>query len=226
VSSDFQLFPIIELRDGAPLKRLEGTNGSALETALAFEERGADGIGIVDIDAEVSGRSRSRVVLSALANEVKIPIAAVGGVVDRYSAEAMFDTGVGAVVTSPSAANEAGLIEWLSLRFPGRVSVGLDAEAHNPMEVIEHLRSTMVASYSISASSPLDAEALVVRVLSATDVPVFAPESNTGMPGIRRLAGLAVAGHRRLAGLKLGRIAYSSDFSFSETSQLCQSERL
>jgi phosphoribosylformimino-5-aminoimidazole carboxamide ribotide isomerase len=116
-----ELYPAIDLRDGAVVRLLQGdydqqtTYGDdPVAVAASFAEQGAPWIHVVDLDAARSGSPRNRSVVAA-------------------NAEALAEAGVARVVMGSAAVREPGLVADASALVP--VAVGLD---HRDGELAVH----------------------------------------------------------------------------------------
>jgi phosphoribosylformimino-5-aminoimidazole carboxamide ribotide isomerase len=137
-----ELYPAIDLRDGAVVRLLQGdydqqtTYGDdPVAVAASFAEQGAPWIHVVDLDAARSGSPRNRSVVAAIAKAVagQARVQTGGGVRTVADAEALAEAGVARVVMGSAAVREPGLVADASALVP--VAVGLD---HRDGELAVH----------------------------------------------------------------------------------------
>ncbi len=137
-----ELYPAIDLRDGAVVRLLQGdydqqtTYGDdPVAVAASFAEQGATWIHVVDLDAARSGSPRNRSVVAAIAKAVagQARVQTGGGVRTVADAEALAEAGVARVVMGSAAVREPGLVTDASALVP--VAVGLD---HRDGELAVH----------------------------------------------------------------------------------------
>jgi phosphoribosylformimino-5-aminoimidazole carboxamide ribotide isomerase len=137
-----ELYPAIDLRDGAVVRLLQGdydqqtTYGDdPVAVAASFAEQGATWIHVVDLDAARSGSPRNRSVVAAIAKAVagQARVQTGGGVRTVADAEALAEAGVARVVMGSAAVREPGLVADASALVP--VAVGLD---HRDGELAVH----------------------------------------------------------------------------------------
>lgn len=131
-----ELYPAIDLRDGAVVRLLQGdydrqtTYGDdPVAMAVSFAEQGATWIHVVDLDAARSGSPRNRAVVAAIARAVQggARVQTGGGVRTVDDAEALAEAGVARVVMGSAAVRTPSLVADASALVP--VAVGLDHRA-------------------------------------------------------------------------------------------------
>jgi phosphoribosylformimino-5-aminoimidazole carboxamide ribotide isomerase len=128
-----ELYPAIDLRDGAVVRLLQGdydrqtTYGDdPVAVAVSFAEQGATWIHVVDLDAARSGSPRNRGVVAAIAKAVagQARVQTGGGVRTADDAEALALAGVARVVMGSAAVRSPELVADASAVVS--VAVGLD----------------------------------------------------------------------------------------------------
>ncbi len=240
-----KLFPAIDLREGRVVRLYKGDFGNEthygddpVSVAQAFERSGAPWIHVVDLDAARTGRARNRVVVGAIASAVEVPVQTGGGVRDRESAEALLDIGVARIVLGTAAIEDPGLVEWLALKYPGRIAVGIDARAGKVavhgwetggdttvIDLVERFSGSGVAAFivtDIERDGTLEGPdvAGLARVLAVTDADVIASGGVGSLEDLESLAVLSVGG-KRLAGVIAGKAIYERKFSVAEAVVAC-----
>ncbi len=235
----FSLYPAIDLRDGGCVRLIQGDydrevkyEADPVEVALAFQEKGASWIHVVDLDAARSGTSENLSTIAAIAKAVRIPVQSGGGVRSIDAAKALFGSGVCRCVVGTAAVENCSLVEEIT-GLGHRVAVGLD------------VRGEMVATQGWKQDSGLSiyellpkyenagAEALVVtqinrdgmgtgpdidglrRVLKATSLELVASGGVGALEHITQLAKLRLGG-RGLAGVIVGKAIHDGVIDVSD----------
>jgi phosphoribosylformimino-5-aminoimidazole carboxamide ribotide isomerase len=235
----FSLYPAIDLRDGGCVRLIQGDydreikyEADPVEVALAFQEKGASWIHVVDLDAARSGTSENLSTIAAIAKAVRIPVQSGGGVRSIDAAKALFASGVSRCVVGTAAVENPSLVEDIT-GLGHRVAVGLD------------VRGEMVATQGWEQDSGLSiyellpkyenagAEALVVtqinrdgmgtgpdidglrRVLKATSLELVASGGVGALEHITQLAKLRL-GSRGLAGVIVGKAIHDGVIDVSD----------
>jgi phosphoribosylformimino-5-aminoimidazole carboxamide ribotide isomerase len=209
-----------------------------IAVAQRFEAAGASWIHVVDLDAARSGTASNHDVVIAICKRVACRVQSGGGVRDDRAAEVLLDGGVDRVVVGTAAVERPGLVDELTLRYPGRVAVGLDARGR---DVATHGWTTATGADLVDLARRFDRPgvgALVVTeigrdgmlqgpdldqlaaVLAAVRVPVIASGGIADAHDIRALAMLEVGG-RHLAGAITGRALYEGRFTVEEGIAAC-----
>jgi phosphoribosylformimino-5-aminoimidazole carboxamide ribotide isomerase len=150
-----ELFPAIDLHDGAAVRLVQGdfgrvrAYGDPLALARSYVAGGTGWIHVVDLDAARTGEPVNRDVVLAIAAAVDVRVQAGGGVRGTADAAALLDHGVHRVVLGTAALETPELVESLAGQYPGRVAVGLDhrgAGAELAVRGWEHPSGTTLAA--------------------------------------------------------------------------------
>ncbi|MBR5110291.1 MAG: 1-(5-phosphoribosyl)-5-[Clostridia bacterium] len=128
------IFPAIDLRDGRVVRLVEGDydrmtvyGSDPISVAKAYQEKGAEYLHVVDLDAALDGRQKNLEVIGKLAAESGLKLEVGGGVRDEASARHYLDAGVARVILGSAAIERPGFMEDLAKRYPGQVAAGVDA---------------------------------------------------------------------------------------------------
>ena len=130
------ILPAIDLHDGQVVQLRQGKleektvySGNALAIAKRWEEEGANGLHIVDLNAAFTGETRNIEIIKRLVHSLNIPVEVGGGIRSVEIATTFIDAGVTRVVLGTQAVESPDLLEKLVKQFGGdRVAVSVDAK--------------------------------------------------------------------------------------------------
>jgi phosphoribosylformimino-5-aminoimidazole carboxamide ribotide isomerase len=130
-----QLFPAIDLRDGAAVRLTQGDferqnhYGDPIDLARSYIDAGARWIHVVDLDAARTGVPHQRDVIAEIAAGARtagVRVQCGGGIRIEADVEALLAIGVNRVVMGTAALETPELVVRCARRWPGEVAVGLD----------------------------------------------------------------------------------------------------
>lgn len=101
--------------------------GAPASTARAHNAQGADELIVLDIDAGREGRGPDLAALSAVGNEIQIPMTAGGAIADLESARAVMAAGADKICVTTTALDRPELLTELAEHF-GRQAVVLGVD--------------------------------------------------------------------------------------------------
>jgi phosphoribosylformimino-5-aminoimidazole carboxamide ribotide isomerase len=244
-----ELFPAIDLHDGAAVRLVQGdfgrvrAYGDPVELAHTYAAGGASWIHVVDLDAARTGEPVNRAVVLRIAAAVDVRVQAGGGVRGAADAAALLDHGVDRVVLGTAALETPALVESLAQGYPGRVAVGLDhrgAGAELATRGWEHPSGTTLAA-ALERLAGVDLGAVVVtaidrdgmlggpdlvglaHALELTAHPVVASGGVRSPADLSALAALEVTvpAHRTLAGAIVGTALVEGAMTVEEAIAAC-----
>jgi phosphoribosylformimino-5-aminoimidazole carboxamide ribotide isomerase len=224
----FQLYPAIDLKDGACVRLKQGEMASATvfnndpaAQARAFAKAGFQYLHVVDLNGAFAGRPVNRPAVAAILAAVSLPVQLGGGIRDEATAEAWLAAGVARVILGTVAVRQPDLVRRLAARHPGRIAVGIDAR-DGLVAAAGWAEQTVLPALDLACRFADAGVAAIVltdigrdgllggvnvaatRALAeAVDIPVIA---SGGVAGLADLAALKAAG--RIAGAILGRALY------------------
>jgi phosphoribosylformimino-5-aminoimidazole carboxamide ribotide isomerase len=131
------LYPAIDLRDGAAVRLTQGDfgrekrYGDPLALAASYLAGGAGWIHVVDLDAARTGvpherATLGRIVAAAAGSAGPARIQTGGGIRTEADVAAVLELGVARVVLGTAALEDPALATRCARRWPGQVAVGLD----------------------------------------------------------------------------------------------------
>ncbi len=136
-SVEFELWPAIDLINGSCVRLTQGDYNQVttyasdpIELAKQFEEQGASGIHIVDLDAAKVGEPVNQAVITRIVQAVNIPVEIGGGIRTMNIAETYLNAGIKRVIIGTAAIEQPEFVTQLIQRFdPDSVVVSLDVKA-------------------------------------------------------------------------------------------------
>ncbi len=130
-----KIIPAIDLKNGRCVRLLQGKEDQEtvygedpVETALSFEEQGAEQIHLVDLDGAFRGESKNLEQVERIAQAVKVPIELGGGIRSLDDISRVFDLGVNFVIIGTIAAKNPQVLEEAIQKFENQLILGLDAK--------------------------------------------------------------------------------------------------
>ena len=130
------IIPAIDLKHGKVVRLTQGDPSRAtvyaddpVALAKVWEATGAPRLHVVDLDGAFAGEPRQLSLIGEIAQAVKVPIQAGGGLRSLEAVEAAFKAGVAMVVLGTGAIVDQAFLEEVSARHPRRVILALDARA-------------------------------------------------------------------------------------------------
>lgn len=131
-----KIIPSINIVNGRCVKLARGTMdvekdyGDPLEWALRWQDEGAEGILIRDVDAAITGEFKNREVVREIIHQAKVPVKLQGGVRTREDVRCRVeDVGASLVIIGTMAIEDAAFVSWAKSVYGGdRIAVGIDAK--------------------------------------------------------------------------------------------------
>ncbi|WGP04882.1 bifunctional 1-(5-phosphoribosyl)-5-((5-phosphoribosylamino)methylideneamino)imidazole-4-carboxamide isomerase/phosphoribosylanthranilate isomerase PriA [Bacillus subtilis] len=130
-SNKLVLLPAVDVADGKAVRLVQGEAGtetdygSPIDAAQDFENRGAEWIHLVDLDAAF-GRGSNSDLLNQVVKAVGIKVELSGGIRDTESLERALDTGAERVNIGTAALENPEWTAKMIKRFGDQVAIGLD----------------------------------------------------------------------------------------------------
>ena len=130
-----KIIPAIDLKNSRCVRLLQGKEDQEtvygedpVETALSFEEQGAEQIHLVDLDGAFRGESKNLEQVERIAQAVKVPLELGGGIRSLDDISRVFDLGVNFVIIGTIAAKNPKVLEEAIQKFENQLILGLDAK--------------------------------------------------------------------------------------------------
>lgn len=129
-----RIVPCLDVRDGRVVKgiRFEGLRdaGDPVESAIRYEQEGADELVVLDVSATDEGRSASLETISRVAERIHIPLTVGGGVRDLEDFRKLLQTGADRVAINTAGVDNPDLIAAAATEFGTQAVVAaIDAKS-------------------------------------------------------------------------------------------------
>ncbi|MEM9226220.1 MAG: 1-(5-phosphoribosyl)-5-[(5-phosphoribosylamino)methylideneamino]imidazole-4-carboxamide isomerase [Pseudomonadota bacterium] len=235
----FELYPAIDLKDGACVRLLRGEmdqatafNPDPVDQARQFANMGFTHLHVVDLNGAFDGQSVNGTAVRAILDATTAPVQLGGGIRTRAQIDAWLDAGISRVILGTAALRDPELVKGAARALPGQVAVGIDAK--DGMVAVEGWAETsdMPAISLAKAFEGCGVAALIVTDISrdgmktgvnvnftgaiadAVSIPVIASGGVASVDDIHALR--AHDGARDISGSILGRALYDGDIDPAE----------
>ena len=238
-----QLLPAVDVAGGQAVQLVQGVAGSEkrfgdpLEAALNWQQRGAEWIHLVDLDAAF-GRGHNRDLLAKIVGTLDIDVEVSGGIRDDESLSAAMAAGCRRVNIGTAALEQPAWAASAIASYGDRVAVGLDVRGRTLAArgwtqdggdlyyVLARLDAEGCARYVVTDVTKdgmlqgpnLD---LLRSVCDATDRPVVA---SGGITRLSDLADLARLVPRGVEGAIIGTALYEGRFTLEDALALTRGD--
>lgn len=229
------LLPAVDVADGKAVRLVQGEAGtetdygSPIDAAHDFEERGAEWIHLVDLDAAF-GRGLNSDLLNQVVKAVDIKVEISGGIRDTESLERALDTGAERVNIGTAALENPEWTAEMIARFGDQIAVGLDVRGQtlsargwtkdggDLFEVLAGLEAANCARYVVTdvrKDGTLQGPnlELLESLTTRTDKPITASGGVSSLDDLRSLRALVPAG---VDSAIVGKALYAGKFTLEE----------
>jgi len=128
------LYPAIDLKDGACVRLLRGDMNKATEfantpseQAAIFENDGFSWLHIVDLNGAFEGKPVNSGAVKAILARVKMQVQLGGGIRTLEMIDTWITAGISRVILGTAALKNPVLVKEACRLFPGQIAVGIDA---------------------------------------------------------------------------------------------------
>lgn len=232
------VIPAIDLKAGRCVRLYQGDMDRAtiysdnpVATALRWQSEGAERLHIVDLDGAVSGAGVNTAVIEQICQALTIPVQVGGGIRNLDAIERLLSRGVARVILGTVAYRQPEVVATACQRFPGHITVGIDARAGKvavqgwteatELEAsalarrcagvgVSEIVYTDIARDGTEQGVNLDATLTLARAVS---LPIIASGGVAGLRDIERLVPLELDG---IAGVIVGRALYTGAVKLAE----------
>lgn len=225
------VIPAIDLKGGRCVRLYQGNMDQAtvysddpVATALRWQGEGAERLHVVDLDGAVAGTGVNTAVIERICQALSIPVQVGGGIRDVAAIERLLSSGVSRVILGTVAYRQPEIVATACQRFPGRITVGIDARAGKvavqgwteatALEAVELARRcasmgvseiiyTDISRDGTAQGVNLDATLALARSVA---LPIIASGGVASIQDVERLLPLETEG---IAGVIVGRALYT-----------------
>lgn len=128
------IIPAIDIKDGKCVRLAQGDfdrvtvyADNPVDMALAWEQKGAELIHIVDLDGSVAGLPRNAEKILEISKKVKVPIQVGGGIRNREIIDYYLNAGVAGVILGTAALKNEEFVRAACRYYAGKIILGIDA---------------------------------------------------------------------------------------------------
>ncbi len=229
------ILPAIDIRGGKCVRLRQGDfqhetvyGDDPVAIALQWEKEGAQALHLVDLDGARVGRPVNIAALRSIAQTVKIPCQAGGGLRSETDLQGLFDFGIKQAVIGTQGCHDQDWLSKMAQRFPHQLLLGLDAKegqiaTDGWLEVsglsafgfaveVSHLPLAGIVYTDIARDGMLSGpnwEGLA-EMKKSTRLPVIASGGVSSLEDVRRLRKM------ELAGCIIGKALYEQTITLRE----------
>lgn len=233
----FRIYPAVDIKGGRCVRLFRGdlTQETVFyehpwEAALAWQEKGASFLHVIDLDAASAGALVNREAVREVLEHVEIPVQYGGGVRSREDIERMLALGVARVILGTRALVEASFAEEMLDAFGPGVIVSVDARggevataawresaARSLTEVVEHLAlcgAERIIHTDVARDGTLSGyDANVLEPILGLGVGIIAAGGISNLKDLKTVKKLM---ERGLEGAVVGKAIYTGDLDLGE----------
>ena len=138
MNQPIRIMPCLDMQNGRVVKGVHFTDirdaGDPVQCAIAYCNKGADELAMLDITATLEGRATMLQVVKSVAEVTTIPFTVGGGISDLKSAQAVLDAGANKISVSSAAFRKPELIPEMIKEFgAAKITVAIDVDRNPQM---------------------------------------------------------------------------------------------
>ena len=129
------ILPAIDIKDGNCVRLFKGDYGtvqkvadSYMDTALSFQNAGADWIHMVDLDGAKDATQQNKEIFLDVAKNTKLKVEVGGGIRTLDTVEMYLSGGISRVIIGSAAVKNPQLVKDAVKEYGDRIAVGIDAK--------------------------------------------------------------------------------------------------
>lgn len=129
------ILPAIDIKDGNCVRLFKGDYGtvqkvaeSYMETALSFQNCGAEWIHMVDLDGAKDASQQNKEIFLDVAKNTKLKVEVGGGIRTLETVEMYLSAGISRVIIGSAAVENPELVKLAVKEYGERIAVGIDAK--------------------------------------------------------------------------------------------------
>ena len=128
------IIPAIDIKNGQCVRLAQGDFNrvtvyadNPVDMALAWAQKGAELIHIVDLDGSVAGLPRNAAIILDIVKKVKVPVQVGGGIRNMETIDYYLENGVAGVILGTAALQDEELVRAAGKKYAGKIILGIDA---------------------------------------------------------------------------------------------------
>ncbi len=128
------IIPAIDIKNGQCVRLAQGDfdrvtvyADNPIDVALAWAQKGAQLIHIVDLDGSVAGLPRNAGIILDIVKKVNVPIQVGGGIRNMETIDYYLENGVASVILGTAALQDEELVRAAGKKHEGKIILGIDA---------------------------------------------------------------------------------------------------
>ena len=128
------IIPAIDIKNGQCVRLAQGDfdrvtvyADNPIDVALAWAQKGAQLIHIVDLDGSVAGLPRNAGIILDIVKKVNVPIQVGGGIRNMETIDYYLENGVVSVILGTAALQDEELVRVAGKKHAGKIILGIDA---------------------------------------------------------------------------------------------------
>lgn len=184
------IIPAIDIIDGKPVRLYQGDYSkkevvadSVLDSAVRFENLGAEYLHLVDLDGAKAGHPVNQDLIVKTAASLHIPVEVGGGIRTMQDIEFYLNSGLDRVILGTSALRDPKLVKEAAARYGKRIAVGIDAK--DGMVCVEGWEQSSEKNYIDFAG---ELEELGIGTIIFTDISRDGTMSGPNLEQLEKLA--------------------------------------
>jgi phosphoribosylformimino-5-aminoimidazole carboxamide ribotide isomerase len=129
------IIPALDIKGGKCVRLRRGRaedeivyENDPLKVAVSWQKRGAKRLHLIDLDGAFAGVPVNRELVTAVCNELSIPVQIGGGIRTLETAQAYAEAGADRIIIGTAAMENPTLFAEICTRLPGKIGVSLDTE--------------------------------------------------------------------------------------------------
>ena len=234
-----QLYPAIDLKDGACVRLIRGDmdqattfNDNPADQAEQFAAWGFTNLHVVDLNGAFDGRSTNEDAVRAVLAATPCPVQLGGGIRDMAGVERWLDAGVARVILGTAAVRDPDFVKTAARAHPGCIAVGIDSKKGmvavegwaetTAMTAVDLARSFEDCGVAAIIATDISRDGMKIGVnvdftgaiADAVSIPIIASGGLASVDDIRALK--TREGQHPIHGAILGRALYDGDIDPAE----------
>ena len=128
------IIPAIDIKNGQCVRLAQGDFNrvtvyadNPIEMALAWAQKGAELIHIVDLDGSIAGLPCNAGIILGIVEKVNVPIQVGGGIRNMETIDYYLENGVAGVILGTAALQDEKLVHAAGKKHAGKIILGIDA---------------------------------------------------------------------------------------------------